>query len=168
MNIKVGEDDLLNLNITLPIILIIILLIANLEYFAIVYIESISELIKIYLFFSFLVLFIDLIRVKIYKKSLINLNIYKVGVLSSLLVLVFIVSNSFYSETIFETQIRYNKDYEVNLRKYIIPREFEFLYKIKHHEEKEFLYKNKLLDIKVGETLFKYKIIKKREFITYN
>lgn len=166
MKIKLNEHNTLVLNTTLPILLILILFFVNALYFEIYYVEHFIELVKIIFFFAFLVFTYEFIKTKVKKIKVLKLNIYKIGVLNLISVLLFLILNSIKSETIFETYIRYENinQYEKSLNKYIIPYKFKKLYKINPKEK--YIYKNGnyIFEVKVGRSIFGYKVVEKRKF----
>lgn len=161
-----SQNDTYNSNIGAPLVILIVLFIVNIEVFAINYLEPLIELFKMYLFFVFAVISVDYFKQKFQLKKAFTLkiNAYKNAVLPFLLVFVFLISNFFASNTIFETNMKCNKHYYKNLKTFYIPFSFYKFYEIDMEEKRKYFRSNYIMNVKINQSVFGYVFLKDREF----
>lgn len=161
------NSDLFHLNIGLPLVLGLILMVANVEFFAIRFLENVRLVLDFYVYATFLFLLAVFVLSKKNKKGkrIVKISFYDTFVYNSLLVLIFLLSNYTFSKPIFEQRISCNRTYEANVKEAEIPSEFLSVFKLDLYEYDKYFNEGYDINVRIDKSFLGYKFIKKRKFI---
>lgn len=165
----INETQAFHLNFGIPIVIGIALLIINLEFFALVFLEKMSDMMTIYMYSTFIVLALIFFLAKKNKEGVrkINLSFYDFLVHNSALVLIFLLINYNFSKPVLEKKIAYDKYYSYDLLKNEVPPKYLKLFETDLIESREY-FNTHYIYVRVDKSIFGYDFIKEREFIRNN
>lgn len=161
------SNDAFHLNVGVPIVLGMVLFLINIEFFAIRFLEDISKMVPIYMYATFLFLAVVYFSSKKNEanKRIVLISFYDTLVYNSILVLIFLLINFNFSESIFKQQfpVGYGYDYLVSEKQ--VPLEYRPIFKLDHYEQEEYYSQGYDIYVQIDKSIFGYIFIKKRTFI---
>lgn len=161
------SNDAYHLNIGVPIVLGMILFLINIEFFALRFLENISNIFSIYMYATFLFLTVVYFSSKKNKenKRIVLISLYDTLVYNSILVLIFLLINFNFSESIFKQQLPVGYGYDYLYTEKNIPDEYRPIFKLDHDEYEEYYGKGYDIYVQIDKSVFGYVFIKRRTFI---
>lgn len=162
-----NDNDAYHLNFGVPLVLGLILFLINIEFFAIRYVEKLSEIVTIYMYITFIILAVLFILGKKNKEGvrLMKISFYDLAVHNSALVLTFLLLNFSFSEPILERTLEYNINYEHHLIQAKVPPKYLKVFEPSFEERVTYYNKGYHLVVEVNEGIFGYELIKVRKFV---
>lgn len=166
----IHSSDLYHLNVGVPLVIGLVLLVVNLEFFALRFLENVALILDFYVYASFIFLAVVFLSSKKNEenKRIVNISFYDTFVYNSLLVFIFLLSNFTFSKPIFEQQIEINRSYESNVKEFKVPFEYFEIYKLDGYEYDEYFNEGYDINVRIDKSFFGYTFIKERKFIKVN
>ena len=163
----IHNSDLYHLNVGVPLVIGLVLLVVNLEFFALRFLENVGLVLDFYVYATFIFLIVVFLSSKKTKdkKRIVNISFYDTFVYNSLLVFIFLLANFTISKPIFEQQIVCDRTYKANLVEAQIPTEYLNIYKLDLYEYDKYFNVGYDINVRIDKSFFGYKFIKERKFI---
>lgn len=160
------ELDAMHLNFGVPLVISLVLLLVNLEFFYLVFVEDFFKLFKLYFYISFSMLVLRLLLTKKQKakKKILKLSIYEFGVLNSLLITLFLIVNLNFSEKYYTKNIAVNSLLVNELKTLISEPRYLKVFEISTQEYDKYFNKGYTINVQINKSYFGYKFIESRTF----